>query len=821
MDSFFPYTPRKAPYETLRDCLVGREALLDELISSLKTQADADTLQHWMILGTRGMGKSHIISMVYHMVKEAEGLNRKWMPVLMNEEEQGVFSLHTLFVRVLTKLGEELAGSDERKSKEIDTFLDSLRDGKGGQEEIFEAIIAYLKDLAAGYRKRLLVLLENADDLFTRCLPNTNDIKKLRNILQNENFLLLFATSPTLFERISRSNAPLYQFFRLRTLDLLDYDQAVDLLSRWARLDERDDLLASLKWDDYRLRVLYHLTGGNPRILLFLYMAIGGQGGIESAVGTFSRLLEKDLSSYYLSRMRGLSNQVQPIVLALAESDRNLTQTEIARKTFLPARSMGTAMARLENDGIVRPVSGKRGKNTPYTLTDHLFRLWHQWRTSLRERKIIEALVEFLAIWYRKKELDTWAREGGLAGLYSREAIDFRKSERFRGYWEPLRVEGKGLVRTHVQKGDYVSLFETLAFFKECGLDADEFARAAFKDIDKRGSLEQAKEQFAARVKQAPEDFDAHIWLGQIMLRKGDYPEAEDVLKRAVELDPKDAGAWKGLGLARLLHENHPGAEKAFVKAVKLDPENAVAWKGLGLARGLQEDYAGAEKAFVKVVKLDPKDAGAWQDLAFAAYKNYKFAVAGDCLLKGIHLDEKGTSAYAFLCEFHLSGNVDIKPLGVLEKALSIENVSDEFRAFIRFLRAMVFLHNGDRTPFSEDLEAGAGLLKGIDKEARRKALGDLLEFLVHVTYQDTIEDIKAYSEGLGGISPDVGAVFNPLKYVLDYYTQYFAPEKKKGASVIRAQRVLDDIPSELRGPVEEMVQTVKKNILWSEKRPK
>ncbi len=991
MNSFFPYTPRKAPYETLKKCFVGRKALLDEMISSLKVQADADTLQHWMILGTRGMGKSHIITMVYHMVKEAEDLNRKWMPILMNEEEQGVFSLHTFFVRILTKLGEEFAANGDRKSKDIDTFLDSLRDVKGGQEEILETIIAYLKDLAAGYRKKLLVLLENADDLFTRCLPKTNDIKKIRKILQHENFLLLFATSPTLFDRISRSNAPLYQFFRLRTLELLDYDQAIDLLTRWARLDEKKNLLSILKGDDYRLRVLYHLTGGNPRILLFLYMAIGGQGSIETAVSTFSRLLEEDLSSYYLSRMRDLSNQVQPVVLALAESNRNLTQTEIAHKTFLPARSMGTTMARLENDGIVRPVSDKKGKNTPYTLTDHLFRLWYQWRTSLRERKIIEALVEFLAIWYKKKELDTWAKEGGLAGQYSREAIDFRSSERFRGYRESLRVEGKGLVKTHVEKEDYVSLFKVLASFKEYGLNADDFARDALKDIDKRGGLKIAKEQLTTRVKQSPKDFEAILGLGQIMLRTGDYPEAEDVLKKATRLDPKDAGAWRDLGLARWhqenyagaeeafarvvglnpkdagawknlgaargRHENHVGAEEAYVKVVELDPKDAgawnglgtaqwhqenyagaeeaiakameldpkdagtwrnlgaargrqenhagaeeayakavgidpkdagawnglgaarglqenyagageahtkaldldpkdaVAWNGLGTARGLQENYAGAEEAFAKAVGLSPKDAeawrnlgaargrqenhagaeeafakavgldpenaGAWQSLAYASYKNYKFTEAGDCLLKSIHLNEKETSTYELLCMFHLSGNVVIEPLGILEKALSLKKATDAFRASIHFLRAMVFLHNGDRTPFLEDLEAGAELLKGIDEEARRSVLGDLLEFLVYVTRQDTIEDIKAYSEGLGGISPDLGAVFNPLKYVLDYYAQYFSLEKKKGASLIRAQRVLEDVPSELRGPVEEMVQTVKKNILWLEKRPK
>ena len=60
MDEFFPYTPRKTKFEVLEATFVARQALLDELKTSIREQADAETLQHWMILGLRGMGKSHL-----------------------------------------------------------------------------------------------------------------------------------------------------------------------------------------------------------------------------------------------------------------------------------------------------------------------------------------------------------------------------------------------------------------------------------------------------------------------------------------------------------------------------------------------------------------------------------------------------------------------------------------------------------------------------------------------------------------------------------------------------------------------------------------
>ena len=824
MTSFFPYTPRQATYDELKASFVAREALLNELILNLKRQASAEALQHWMILGTRGMGKSHIITMIYLLVKQDETLNRKWTPILMKEEEQEIFSLHTLFIRIMTRLSDELYECDKQKSHEIGEVLDSLRNGKS-QEEILDTAVSYLKDFVVESKKKLLVLLENADDLFTRCLPNLNHIKKLRNILLNENFLLFLTTSPTSFERISRSSAPLYGFFRIRRLDLLDYDQSVELLKKWARLEEksdgRGDFISHLKKDNYRLRVLYHLTGGNPRVLLFLYMAISGQGGIKTAADTFRRLLENNLSAYYLSRMRELANQVQPIVIALAESDRNLTQTEIARKTFLPAKSIGTAMVRLENEGIVRPVTDKKGKNTLYTLTDHLFRLWYQWRTSIRDRMVVEAVVEFLAIWYKKKELDTWAGEGGLAGVYCKEAINFRGTKKYHKYLQEFQVYAEKFIDQHLIKKDYHTLFDTMGFWKEYGLDTDKLMKTAIIEIEKHGGLDQAEDYFQEKLKHDEKDFDTYLQLGRILIQKEGFPGAEKVLENAVELAPKDAPAWQKLGLARFLQENYAGAEKAYAKAVKLEPKDAPAWQNLGAARGLQENHAGAEKAFAKAVKLEPKDAAAWRYLAFSRYKNYHFVQAAENSVKSIKLDEKEIASYEFLCESCVMKNLPVETLALLENVLSLDDATDEFRANIHFLRAMIHLHNMDKTPFFKDLESGVMLLEGLEEEKRRELLGKLMDFLVSIIIVDNIKEISAYIDGFKQVKTEQADVFNPLQYVLDYYTEYFAEEKKKGTSVIRTQRVLDNIPGEIRGPVEEMVRKAKKNVLWWERRPK
>ena len=960
MQSLYPYTPRKMPFADLKFTFVGREPLLDELMDSVGEQATKERLQHWMIIGTRGMGKSHIITMIYHMVKQDELMKESWVPVLMNEEEQGIFSLHTLFIRILTKLSEELIWHDRQQSDEIIGFLNALREGKKTQAEILDAAVAYIKDYAVSSGRRLLILMENTDDIFSRYLPKKNEVKQFRNILQHDNFMLLLATSPTFFEGISKSKAPLYDFFRLRRLDLLDYDQAVELLNKWVYQEKKSKDKMSVpvfKKDDYKLKVLYHLTGGNPRILLFLYMAVTGEVGIKNAVDTFSRLLEEDLSNYYLNRMRDLSNQVQPIVLALAESEYNLTQTAIARQTFLPAKSIGTAIVRLEKDGIVKAVTEKKGKNTLYALTDQLFRLWYRWRTSVRDRHIIEAVVEFLAIWYRKRELMAMASNDDPAGIHSREALSFRDTEKFKGYWESFHIESEIHIQEYLKQKDYASLFETLELLDETGYRVDTFVQSAVNEIEEKDGLDKAQSFLRDKIKDDPAGIDAYLALDSILIREKDYVGAEEILKKALRIAPKNIIVWNNLGAARLRQENYPGAVEAFSRCVKLDPKNRAAWDNLGAVRFQQENYPGAEEALSKSVKLDPKSRESWDILGAARFQQENYSGAEEAYSKSVKLDPKNGAAWSILgaarlrqenypgaeeaysksvkldpkngaiwwnlglallrqenypgVEEALSKSVELDPknvkawislgfarwrqenypgaeepfansvnldpkiatiwealgiirfmqqnhsgaeeaiveaikltptalslysiisvdliedsrtqdlLDILKKTLSKKAIGREFKAYINLLQAAAFLLQEDRTPFLKSLNRGLNLTKSLEADKKHLILGELSDLLVEIIQGNNLKVIEAFIIEIRSISTDIAAIFNPLNHVLKYYNVLLSNQKNPKAAADRAQRVLDSLTSEIKGPVEEMVARVRKNINYgSETKP-
>lgn len=923
MEELFPYTPRKTKFEVLEATFVGRHALLDELKKTIRDQATADTLQHWMILGTRGTGKSHIITMIYHIVRNEPEYNANWIPVLMNEEEQGVFSLPTLFIRIVTKLADELEKDNKEKAQEIRNYLTGMRNKPNSPETILEDAVTCLKSFSEESGKRLLVLLENADDLFTKCMPNQNEVKKFRKMLQHENYFLLIATSPTFFERIKSRKGVLYDFFRLRRLDLLNYDDSVKLLQRWAE-KENPSLVQEFMPGNYRLRVLYHLTGGNPRILMFLFMAISGQERIESAVSTFRILLEKDLSNYYLSRMRDIPNQEQPVVIALAETNGVLTQTEIASKTFLSPRSVGTFVVRLENAGLVRPVSQKKGKNTLYTLTDNLFRLWYQWRTSLREKEVLEAIVEFLSIWYKKKELQVWAGGQGIIAEHAQEALSFRESERFKGYLELFQTESQIALDKYLATKDYRATFKTIDFLKEYGIDTLKMESSIIDTVKKCETHEDLERLSKALNESNAITTDTLLEISKVFLGKKDFRSAEDALTKVVTLDPKNAYAWVNLGDARfkqenfagaeealtkavaldpknveglgklgtvrIIQENNAGAEEAMIKALTLDPEKTVGWRILGDARFMQENYAGAEEALTKAITLDPKDAimwiklgdarfkqenyagaeealikavtlnpeearawgnlglsrgrlgnhagaeeaygkavtlnpkntKAWLNLAVANFKNYNFSDYVTNISKTLELKENEYNLFYFsaLSEVFLRTGLVPEVFAIVGKNIETKDSRTEDRTLLLLYRAMLFLHRGDRSLFKKDLQLAIELLSDLPDESKREVQGRLIDFLLDVTYDDTIDETKMYLNTIKEFAPEFAFVFSPMDYLVAYFETYHSDMKDPQKSIKRAQELLERIPFELRDLVETMVNKVKGNIKWWNNRP-
>jgi tetratricopeptide (TPR) repeat protein len=455
------YNPRSTPPEQLEAMLVGRDALLKELLDNLREQAKGQTRQHWLIRGPRGMGKTHLTGIIHHRVRSDPELSGAYLPLWLGEADvYEVYSPATLLERIAERLIEVVP---EAKLAETLRTLE----GGGDEEGFFEELSAHIAEEAERQGRILLVLMENLDALLEGFAPKERkaQLRQLRSLLLHDPHFLFISTTPTKYmSALTNPKEPLYNQFKERSLKPLTVEEVGAVFSKLAALTERKGMKELLEGPEAALRrkVIHQLTGGLPRSVVMAFEVMSDRTGIQPLVEDLRTLLDEQ-TAYFEARLRQLAPRERTIVTAMALAPKNLTLKEIAEKSRLPERSLSTLMSRLLQDGHVEVTLGSGGKGTVYGLSEGLFRLWYQYRKG---RLLLEPLVKLLAYLFSATELQDTA-----AFLKERMA-QLRKETRYSAEMALLQVE-EALRLATSEEGQH----ERAQLWKEC-LDEVEAARA-------------------------------------------------------------------------------------------------------------------------------------------------------------------------------------------------------------------------------------------------------------------------------------------------------------------------------------------------------
>ena len=96
------FTPSTMSWETLEAIFVKREMpARRRLVANVRDSATTGAKRHALIVGPRGMGKTHLVSLVYHRVRADRALNARLRITWMREEERGAPTFLHLLRRVL------------------------------------------------------------------------------------------------------------------------------------------------------------------------------------------------------------------------------------------------------------------------------------------------------------------------------------------------------------------------------------------------------------------------------------------------------------------------------------------------------------------------------------------------------------------------------------------------------------------------------------------------------------------------------------------------------------------------------------------------
>lgn len=403
------YNPDLLGKDELVRGFVARRDVLRLFVDDLRRVTGGGGVQHHLLVGQRGMGKTTLLRRLRYAVDDEPALRKAWLPLIFPEEQYEVAHLSDFYLNCIDALSDalEMRGSPDA-ARTLDRAVESLPDRP--EEARAERALDLLIHTAKRLRVRLLLLLDNIDLLLHRL---SDHHWTLRELLSSQDRLCVIGTSAAAIEATYDYGKAFYDFFQIHMLGGLTEDECREVLLALSRMFDTPAVEQWITQEPARLRALRLLTGGNPRTVVLLHtIAASGAGG--DVRSDLERLLDQ-CTPLYKSRFESLPDQAQRVVHALALHWHPASAAEIAEAARLDVNAASSQLARLARDGVVEKVPFVPETKTGFQIAERFFNIWYLMRSSRRVRRRLVWLVEFLEMLYEGEELRAHAR-GALRG---------------------------------------------------------------------------------------------------------------------------------------------------------------------------------------------------------------------------------------------------------------------------------------------------------------------------------------------------------------------------------------------------------------------
>ena len=390
---YFPklYNPQAQSKDELINNFIVRRRIFKKLFREIELSKMEYPEQHYMIVGSRGMGKTTLLLRLAYETENNNDLKEWLIPVVLNEEEYGIRKLYEFWKKIVDKLGEK-----ERGFAKLPEKVAELSNQYKDDEEYGKAIYELLEQALKKNKKKIVLFIDNVGDMFSKF----SDIEahRLRKILQSSADIRIFAASSRMADAFFDYNHPFYEFFKVEQLKGLSLKEVEILLKGLVQNEMQEmkilNLLANQKG---RLEAVRRLTGGAVRTLI-IWFDIFVEKGYEDTYSDLEAILDR-LTPIYKHRMDSLSTQQQAIVEAIALNWDAINVKELKQKTRMESKVISAQLSQLVKNHIVTRVLTNT-KNHLYMVAERLFNIWYLMRFGNKaDQKKVRDLIRFLESW--------------------------------------------------------------------------------------------------------------------------------------------------------------------------------------------------------------------------------------------------------------------------------------------------------------------------------------------------------------------------------------------------------------------------------------
>ena len=356
----------------------------------LRSNIDAPSCQHVLVVAPRGRGKTMLLARVAAELRGNPQLATHLLPVRFMEESQEVYDLAGFWLETLFHLAREVAADHPEIARELSETHSAL--SSRWREEGLEGIArAAVLDAADRLGRRLVLMVENLQSL---CDAVDEDFGwQLRGVLQSEPQIMLLASSTSRFEGLDDAGEPFFDLFRIVNLQPLKTEECRRL---WTIVSEQE-------LSGREIRPLEILTGGSPRLLVVI-AAFARHRSFRQLMEELVGLVDEH-TEYFRGHLESLPKNERRVYVALIDLWQPSTTGEVAARARLDVRIVSTMLGRLINRGAVIAEPDGGGSKRLYAASERLYSIYYKLRRERDEAAVVEALIRFMVVFYDVSEV--------------------------------------------------------------------------------------------------------------------------------------------------------------------------------------------------------------------------------------------------------------------------------------------------------------------------------------------------------------------------------------------------------------------------------